>query len=218
MRRAVALYPLLRPLAFALDAERAHRLTIRALKVLPAGRPAAPDPMLAIERRRDRLPQSGRPRRRLRQGCRGARAMLGFGFGFVEVGTLTPLPQARQSQAAPVPAGRGRGGDQPHGLQQSRPGGSGRAAGAGPAAARSAVPGIVGVNIGANKDSAARRRRRDRRLCAGRARDGAGRRLSHRQHLLAQHAGPARAAGQGRARRTARRGDGGAGGGRRRSS
>ena len=43
-RRAMALYPLVRPLAFALDAERAHRLTIAALKRLPAGRPAAPDP------------------------------------------------------------------------------------------------------------------------------------------------------------------------------
>ena len=37
------LYPLLRPLAFALDAETAHRMTIRALKLLPAGR-AAPLP------------------------------------------------------------------------------------------------------------------------------------------------------------------------------
>ena len=43
-RAGVALYPLLRPLAFALDAERAHRATIAALKLLPAGRPAATDP------------------------------------------------------------------------------------------------------------------------------------------------------------------------------
>jgi dihydroorotate dehydrogenase len=34
--------PLLRPAIFALDAERAHRLTIAALKAKPAGRPAAP--------------------------------------------------------------------------------------------------------------------------------------------------------------------------------
>ena len=44
----MALYPLFRPLAFALDAEKAHRLTIRALKALPAARPADPDPMLAV--------------------------------------------------------------------------------------------------------------------------------------------------------------------------
>ena len=45
----MALYPLVRPLVFALDAERAHRLTIRALRAVPAGLPAATDPMLAID-------------------------------------------------------------------------------------------------------------------------------------------------------------------------
>ena len=33
------LYPLFRPLAFALDAERAHRATIAAVKLLPPRRP-----------------------------------------------------------------------------------------------------------------------------------------------------------------------------------
>ncbi len=44
----MALYSLLRPAVFALDAERAHRLSIAALQVKPAGRPAAPDPMLRV--------------------------------------------------------------------------------------------------------------------------------------------------------------------------
>ena len=44
----MALYPLLRPFAFALDAERAHRWTIGALKALPAGRPAGADAALAV--------------------------------------------------------------------------------------------------------------------------------------------------------------------------
>ena len=44
----MALYPLLRPFAFALDAERAHRWTIEALKRLPAARPAPPDPALSV--------------------------------------------------------------------------------------------------------------------------------------------------------------------------
>src|SRR5688572_33509150 len=43
----MALYPLLRPLAFALDAERAHRLTVRALRLLPPGGPPGSDPALA---------------------------------------------------------------------------------------------------------------------------------------------------------------------------
>ena len=44
----MALYPLVRPLAFALDAETAHRATIRALKLAPAGRTAKADPVLAV--------------------------------------------------------------------------------------------------------------------------------------------------------------------------
>ena len=75
--------------------------------------------------------------------------MLGLGFGFVEVGTVTPRPQAGQSEAAPVPARRGPGGHQPHGLQQSRPAGRVRSA----AAAARTSHGVIGVNIGANKDS-----------------------------------------------------------------
>src|SRR3546814_4252625 len=46
---AMALYPLLRPLIFSLDAERAHHLTLASLKALPTGRPLAPDPMLRSE-------------------------------------------------------------------------------------------------------------------------------------------------------------------------
>src|SRR3546814_2595970 len=46
---AMALYPLLRPLIFSLDAERAHHLTLASLKALPTGRPLAPDPMLSIK-------------------------------------------------------------------------------------------------------------------------------------------------------------------------
>ena len=78
--------------------------------------------------------------------------MLGLGFGFVEVGTVTPQPQAGNPQAAAVPAGRGPRGDQPPGLQQSRAAGGVRAA---RSAARTCT-GIIGVNIGANKDSADR--------------------------------------------------------------
>ena len=46
----MALYKLLRPFAFALDAETAHRATIGALKLLPpAGRRRISTPSLAIE-------------------------------------------------------------------------------------------------------------------------------------------------------------------------
>ena len=43
----MALYPLIRPLVFALEAEKAHRLTVAALKLLTEG-PAEPDPVLGV--------------------------------------------------------------------------------------------------------------------------------------------------------------------------
>jgi dihydroorotate dehydrogenase len=90
----MALYPLLRPLAFAMDAERAHRLTIRALRLLPPGLPAKTDPMLSIEVAGLDFPNPVGLAAGFDKDAEVFRQMLGFGFGFVEVGTLTPRPQA----------------------------------------------------------------------------------------------------------------------------
>ena len=46
----MALYPLLRPLAFALDAERAHRATIAALKLAPVAQAAGVPAIAAAAR------------------------------------------------------------------------------------------------------------------------------------------------------------------------
>ena len=89
----MALYPLFRPLAFALDAERAHRLTIRALKLLPAGQPAEPDPMLAIELAGLRFPNPVGLAAGFDKNAEVMEPMLALGFGFVEAGTVTPRPQ-----------------------------------------------------------------------------------------------------------------------------
>src|SRR6185295_6329557 len=89
----MALYPLLRPLAFALDAERAHRATIAALKLLPPGRPAEPDPILSVRLAGLTFPNPVGLAAGFDKDAEIFRQMLGFGFGFVEVGTLTPLPQ-----------------------------------------------------------------------------------------------------------------------------
>src|ERR1700752_4127749 len=90
----MALYPLVRPLAFALDAERAHRLTIRTLKLLPAGLPAKPDPALSISVAGLDFPNPVGLAAGFDKDAEVYREMLGFGFGFVEVGTLTPVRQA----------------------------------------------------------------------------------------------------------------------------
>ena len=74
--------------------------------------------------------------------------MLGLGFGFVEVGTITPRPQAGNPKPRLFRLARRQSRDQPHGLQQRRP--AGRAC---TACAIADWHGIIGVNVGANKDS-----------------------------------------------------------------
>jgi len=145
----MALYPLVRPLAFALDAERAHRATIAALKLLPAGRPAVPDPVLSIEVAGLRFPNPVGLAAGFDKDGEVFRQMLGFGFGFVEVGTLTPLPQAgnprpRLFRLAEDEAVINRLGFNNRGQAEALRRLRGRRGG------------LVGVNIGANKDSADR--------------------------------------------------------------
>ena len=85
-------YALLRPALFKLDAERAHRLTIRALSIVggtggvPRVRPVTiaglefPNPVgLAAGMDKDGEAVAG---------------LFGLGFGAVEIGSLTPRPQA----------------------------------------------------------------------------------------------------------------------------
>ena len=100
----MALYPLLRPLAFALDAETAHRATIAALKLLPTRKPPAFPPRCDRPWRDSTFPRrSGWPPGSTRMP-KCPRQMLGLGFGFVEVGTVTPRPQPGNPEAAAVPA------------------------------------------------------------------------------------------------------------------
>jgi len=154
----MALYPLVRPLAFALDAERAHRLTIRALRMLPPGLPAAPDPMLAVSLAGLDYPNPVGLAAGFDKDAEVFRQMLGFGFGFVEVGTLTPRPQAgndrpRLFRLAGDRAVINRMGFNNQGQAAALARLEGRRRG-GPSTRLGT--GIVGVNIGANKDSADR--------------------------------------------------------------
>ena len=89
----MALYPLLRPLVFALDAERAHRATIAALKLLPPGEPKR-DPQLATAVAGLDFPNPVGLAAGFDKDAEVFGQVLGLGFGFAEVGTLTPLPQA----------------------------------------------------------------------------------------------------------------------------
>jgi dihydroorotate dehydrogenase len=147
----VSLYRLIRPFAFALDAERAHFATIAALKRAP-------------RRRRPSFPAS------LRSNVAGLEfpspvglaagfdkdghvpeQMLGLGFGFVELGTVTPRPQAGNPRPRLFRLPE-------DGAVINRMGfnNEGQAAAVERLRDRNRSCGIVGVNIGANKDSADR--------------------------------------------------------------
>ena len=145
----MALYPLLRPLAFALDAERAHRLTIAALKLLPPGLPPAPDPMLAIDVAGLLFPNPVGLAAGFDKDAEVWRQMLGFGFGYVEVGTLTPRPQEGNPRPRLFRLVEDR-------AVINRMGFNNRGQAAAVARLRRGRPGLVGANIGANKDSSDR--------------------------------------------------------------
>ena len=87
------LYGIFRPLAFRLDAERAHRATIAALRWMPPHRP----PELPASLRTQVAGLAFHSPLGLAAGfdkdAEVPDQMLSLGFGFVEVGTITPRPQ-----------------------------------------------------------------------------------------------------------------------------
>lgn len=147
----MALYSLLRPLLFQLDAERAHRMTVRALKLMPPGRPPAADPMLTIRVAGIDFPNPIGLAAGFDKDAEAPDAMLGLGFGFVEVGTLTPLSQAGNPRPRLFRLAEDRAVINRMGFNNG-----GQASALERLLRRAGRPGIVGVNIGANKDAADR--------------------------------------------------------------
>ena len=141
------MYPILRPLIFTLDAERAHGLTLKALKLMPGASVARPDPRLACRVAGIDFPNPVGLAAGFDKNAEVFRQMLELGFGFAEVGTVTPRPQAgnprpRLFRLVEDRAVINRMGFNNEGLEA--------------AAVRLAArrpTGIVGANVGANKDS-----------------------------------------------------------------
>lgn len=146
----MTVYALLRPLLFRLDAERAHRLTIAALRLAPA-RVGAIDPLLATRVAGIDFPGPVGLAAGFDKDGVVPDAMLALGFGFVEVGTLTPRPQAGNPQPRLFRLAEDRAVINRMGFNND-----GQDAALARLAARNRRRGIVGVNIGANKDAADR--------------------------------------------------------------
>ncbi len=87
-------YALCRPLLRALPPERAHRLTLAALAAGLGGRVRAPDPPILAQRLWGRdFPNPIGIAAGFDKDALVPDALLNLGFGFVEVGTVTPHPQ-----------------------------------------------------------------------------------------------------------------------------
>jgi len=147
----MSLYAALRPLLFSFDAERAHRLTIRGLRLKPSFGAPAMDPRLAIDVAGLRFPNPVGLAAGFDKDAHVPDAILGLGFGFAEVGTITPFPQAGNPLPRLFRLVEDRAVINRMGFNNG-----GQAAALERLLRRNAKPGIVGVNIGANKDAADR--------------------------------------------------------------
>lgn len=147
------LFSLARPVLHALDPEVAHQLTIRSLAALPALSPPADDPRLAVSLFGRRIANPVGLAAGFDKQAEAVEALFGLGFGFVELGGVVPRPQPgnpkpRLFRLTRDEAVINRFGLNSEGLAairarlQHRP--------------RAGWPGLTGVNIGANKDSADR--------------------------------------------------------------
>jgi dihydroorotate dehydrogenase len=144
-------YPLFRPLIFALDAERAHRLTIGALRTIPLGASRRPSAALATQVAGLDFPNPVGLAAGFDKDALVFRQMLRLGFGFVEVGTLTPRPQDGNPRPRLFRLTEDRAVINRMGFNNQ-----GQAAARLRLERRDRRVGIVGVNIGANKESADR--------------------------------------------------------------
>jgi dihydroorotate dehydrogenase len=133
------------------DAEDAHKLTIAALKLLPSRAPPRDDPRLRVAAFGLEFPNPIGLAAGFDKNAEVPDAILGLGFGFVEVGTLTPRPQPGNARPRVFRLAEDRAVVNRYGFNND-----GHARAHARLAARRWRGGIVGVNIGANKDSADR--------------------------------------------------------------
>ena len=140
-----------RPLLRALDAEDAHALAVRALRIMPLPRPAADARELAVRAFGLNFPNPLGIAAGFDKNAQVPDPLLRLGFGFVEIGTVTP----RAQEGNPRPRVFRLSADEAI-INRLGFNNDGRATVLARLAARANLGGIVGVNIGANRDSADR--------------------------------------------------------------
>ena len=136
------------PLLRWLDPEDAHRLAVHGLKFLPPIKPRPDDPKLAVRAFGLNFPNPVGMAAGFDKNAEVPDTLLRLGFGFVEAGTVTPRPQSGNPRPRLFRLDRDEGVINRLGFNND-----GAEAVLRRLASRAHLGGIVGVNVGANKDS-----------------------------------------------------------------
>lgn len=143
------LFHLMRPALFALEPETAHEVTLRGLEAgiypRPSGRDAA---ALGVNFAGLQFANPVGIAAGFDKDARVPDAVIGMGCGFAEIGTVTPLAQSGNPQPRVFRLASDHGVINRLGFNNG-----GHAAALARLEARAARGGIVGVNIGANKEA-----------------------------------------------------------------
>ncbi len=142
---------LARPFLHALDPEDAHGLAIKLLKLAPLPPAAVDDKRLAMRAFGLNFPNPVGIAAGFDKNAEVPDALLRVGFGFVEAGTITPKPQAGNPRPRLFRLDADAGVINRLGFNSQ-----GADAVLRRLAARAGAGGVVGINVGANKDTADR--------------------------------------------------------------
>src|SRR3954451_22815275 len=139
------------PLLRMLDPETAHALALNALKIMPLPRAAPDDARLEVSAFGMTFPNPVGLAAGFDKNGEVADALFRLGFGFVELGGVTPRPQPGNPRPRLFRLDSDGAVINRLGLNSE-----GVDAVAARLGARGDAPGIIGINIGANKDAADR--------------------------------------------------------------
>jgi dihydroorotate dehydrogenase len=141
-------WPLLRSVLGGVDPERAHDMTISALESVPMRAAPPDDPQLAVEAFGLRFPNPVGLAAGFDKDGRVPDPLLRMGFGFVEVGSITPKAQPGNPKPRIFRLPEAKGVINRLGFNNA-----GHQAALTRLSQRAGRPGIVGINVGANKDA-----------------------------------------------------------------
>ena len=139
------------PLLRWFDPEDAHRMAIHGLRLMPPMKPGVDDSKLAVRAFGLNFPNPIGMAAGFDKSAEAPDALLRLGFGFVEIGTVTPKPQVGNPRPRLFRLERDEAVINRMGFNND-----GAEMVLRRLAARANLGGIVGVNVGANKDSADR--------------------------------------------------------------